>query len=68
MGVGRLLFYLDLLILLKIKNAPIADLSKIKGTLPLLGICYGAQHLAHNYGGKLCLQILENMAEQICHL
>ena len=34
-------------------NAPIADLSKIKGKLPLLGICYGAQHLAHEYGGEV---------------
>ena len=37
----------------KDQNAPIADLSKIKGKLPLLGICYGAQHLAHNYGGEV---------------
>ena len=34
-------------------TAPIADLSKIKGKLPLLGICYGAQHLAHEYGGEV---------------
>jgi len=34
-------------------HAPIADLSKIKGKLPLLGICYGAQHLAHEYGGEV---------------
>ncbi len=34
-------------------NAPIPDLSQIKGKIPLLGICYGAQHLAHNYGGKV---------------
>ncbi|MCL2561678.1 MAG: glutamine-hydrolyzing GMP synthase [Rikenellaceae bacterium] len=31
--------------------APQADLSQIKGRLPLLGICYGAQHLAHCFGG-----------------
>lgn len=33
------------------KNAPIPDLSKIKGRLPLLGVCYGAQFMARNYGG-----------------
>jgi GMP synthase (glutamine-hydrolysing) len=34
-------------------NAPISDLSKIKGIIPLLGICYGAQYLVHNYGGEV---------------
>ncbi len=33
------------------KDAPKPDLSKIKGKLPLLGVCFGAQYLAHNYGG-----------------
>ncbi|HNQ68385.1 MAG TPA: glutamine-hydrolyzing GMP synthase [Bacteroidales bacterium] len=27
------------------------DLGKIKGKYPLLGVCYGAQYLAHFYGG-----------------
>ncbi len=35
------------------KNAPQVDLSTIKGKLPLLGICYGAQYIAHKYGGKV---------------
>jgi GMP synthase (glutamine-hydrolysing) len=35
------------------KNAPAPDLSKIKGLIPLLGVCYGAQHLIHNYGGEV---------------
>ncbi|MBU45939.1 MAG: glutamine-hydrolyzing GMP synthase [Flavobacteriales bacterium] len=34
-------------------NAPIPDLSGIKGKLPLLGVCYGAQHLAHEFGGEV---------------
>jgi GMP synthase (glutamine-hydrolysing) len=35
------------------ENAPKPDLSKIKGKLPLLGVCFGAQYLAHNFGGKV---------------
>jgi GMP synthase (glutamine-hydrolysing) len=35
------------------KNAPVPDLSRIKGLIPLLGVCYGAQHLVHNYGGEV---------------
>jgi GMP synthase (glutamine-hydrolysing) len=35
------------------KNAPIPDLSKIKKSYPLLGVCYGAQFLAQNYGGEV---------------
>jgi GMP synthase (glutamine-hydrolysing) len=35
------------------KNAPNPDLISIKGKIPLLGVCYGAQHLVHNYGGEV---------------
>ena len=34
-------------------NAPQVDLSLLRGRLPLLGICYGAQYLAHTGGGKV---------------
>jgi GMP synthase (glutamine-hydrolysing) len=34
-------------------NAPNPDLGNIKGIIPLLGVCYGAQHLVHNYGGEV---------------
>ena len=35
------------------KNAPFPDLSEIKGYIPLLGVCYGAQFLAHKFGGEV---------------
>ncbi len=33
--------------------APQPDLSQIKGKLPLLGVCYGAQYLSHAFGGEV---------------
>tara|TARA_B100000795_G_scaffold227305_1_gene183609 strand:- start:133 stop:1665 length:1533 start_codon:yes stop_codon:yes gene_type:complete len=35
------------------ENAPIPNLENIKGKLPLLAVCYGAQHLAHKFGGEV---------------
>ncbi len=34
-------------------SAPNPNLSEIKGKLPLLGVCYGAQFLVQNYGGRV---------------
>lgn len=33
--------------------SPKPDLSSFKGVLPLLGVCFGAQFLAHNFGGEV---------------
>jgi GMP synthase (glutamine-hydrolysing) len=35
------------------KDHPVPDLSAIKSKLPLLGVCYGAQFLAQNFGGEV---------------
>ena len=35
------------------ENSPKPDLSSIKGKKPLLGVCFGAQYMAQNYGGSV---------------
>lgn len=35
------------------KETPKVDLSGIKGHIPLLGVCFGAQYLAFHYGGAV---------------
>ena len=35
------------------QNAPFPDLSGIKGVLPILGVCYGAQYLVQSSGGEV---------------
>jgi GMP synthase (glutamine-hydrolysing) len=33
--------------------SPKPNLDAIKGKMPLLGVCFGAQYLAHNFGGEV---------------
>ena len=35
------------------EKAPYVNLEGIKGRLPLLGICYGAQFISHHFGGEV---------------
>jgi len=35
------------------EKSPKPDLSAMRGKLPLLGVCFGAQYLAHNFGGEV---------------
>ncbi|MDD2191724.1 MAG: glutamine-hydrolyzing GMP synthase [Bacteroidales bacterium] len=35
------------------ENSPKPDLSSFKGKIPLLGVCYGAQYMAHIAGGTI---------------
>ena len=35
------------------QNAPSPDLEGIKGVIPVLGVCYGAQYLVHSSGGEV---------------
>ncbi len=35
------------------ENAPKPDVEKYKGKIPLLGVCFGAQYLAQNFGGEV---------------
>jgi len=44
------------------KNAPVPDISHLISKIPLLGICYGAQFLAQNYGGRYSHLQTVNMA------
>jgi len=37
------------------EKGPRIDLEGIKGSFPLLGVCYGAQYLSHFFGGEVAL-------------
>ena len=38
---------------IRLDNAPIPHLEGIKGQIPVLGVCYGAQFMAHQEGGEV---------------
>src|SRR5476649_1801704 len=35
------------------EDAPTFDYNQYKAQYPILAVCYGAQYLAHNYGGEV---------------
>ncbi len=35
------------------EKSPVPNLEEIKGKMPLLGVCFGAQFMAHNFGGEV---------------
>lgn len=53
------------------EKAPAIDLSEIKSKLPLLGVCYGAQYMAHNFGGEVkaskSREYGRAMLTKVCH-
>ena len=49
-------------------QAPFADLSGIKGKLPLLGICYGAQFIAQHFGGEVKGSVAREYGRAQLHL
>ena len=49
-------------------KAPSPDLSGIKGRFPMLCICYGAQYIAHRYGGEVNPSIAREYGRAIMHI
>ena len=45
------------------EKAPFVNLEGIKGKLPLLGICYGAQFMAQHFGGEVNGSIAREVAD-----
>jgi GMP synthase (glutamine-hydrolysing) len=47
------------------EKAPQIDLSGIKGRLPILAVCYGAQYIAHTFGGEVNASIAREYGRAI---
>ena len=50
------------------EKAPFVDLTGIKGKLPLLGICYGAQFIAQHFGGEVKGSVAREYGRAQLHL
>ncbi len=50
------------------ENAPEINLDGIKGRIPILGICYGAQYIAHKYGGEVNASESREYGRAILHI
>ena len=50
------------------EKAPYVDLKGIKGKLPLLGICYGAQFIAQHFGGEVKGSVAREYGRAQLHL
>ncbi|MDR3183829.1 MAG: glutamine-hydrolyzing GMP synthase [Prevotellaceae bacterium] len=49
-------------------NAPQVDLSDIKGRIPLLAVCYGAQYLAQQFGGEVLPSEIREYGRAMLHI
>ncbi|MCD8312974.1 MAG: glutamine-hydrolyzing GMP synthase, partial [Bacteroidales bacterium] len=49
-------------------GAPQIDLTGVKGRVPILGICYGAQLLAHKFGGAVNASASREYGRAILHV
>ncbi len=50
------------------ENAPEINLDGIRGRIPILGICYGAQYMAHKFGGEVNASQSREYGRAILHV
>ncbi len=49
-------------------KAPKVDLSQIKGKIPLMAVCFGAQYIAHNFGGEVNASLAREYGRANLHI